>query len=179
MSRYVIQRARVTTRTHGFHFLFDFRRLANVMAAFTARDLAEFDDIAVNLVVDPTMGFSTHKMNAKFRPVRNDVEELRRIVDDYQKTHRIDDALARLFDGKWASKFFVGKTENQIGAFREHVSEPYKESVGRANLRIQGRALFENVQPARGLSHCPVASLFTGKSPRSQNHSNASLVTYR
>ncbi|XP_065835718.1 histone-lysine N-methyltransferase KMT5B-A-like [Oscarella lobularis] len=106
------------------------------MAAFTARDLAEFDDIAVNLVVDPTMGFSTHKMNAKFRPVRNDVEELRRIVDDYQKTHRIDDALARLFDGKWASKFFVGKTENQIGAFREHVARYLRMFNPRAGFRI-------------------------------------------
>ena len=35
-----------------------------------ARELAQYDDIASSLCVDPVVGFTTHKMNLRFRHVK-------------------------------------------------------------------------------------------------------------
>ena len=35
-----------------------------------ARELAQYDDIASSLCVDPVVGFTTHKMNPRFRHVK-------------------------------------------------------------------------------------------------------------
>ncbi len=35
-----------------------------------ARELAQYDDIASSLCVDPMVGFTTHKMNPRFRHVK-------------------------------------------------------------------------------------------------------------
>ena len=35
-----------------------------------ARELAQYDDIASSLCVDPIVGFTTHKMNPRFRHVK-------------------------------------------------------------------------------------------------------------
>ena len=35
-----------------------------------ARELAQYDDVASSLCVDPMVGFTTHKMNPRFRHVK-------------------------------------------------------------------------------------------------------------
>ena len=35
-----------------------------------ARELAQYDDIATSLCVDPVVNFTTHKMNPRFRHVK-------------------------------------------------------------------------------------------------------------
>ncbi len=39
-----------------------------------ARELAQYDDIASSLCVDPMVGFTTHKMNPRFRHVKGKYE---------------------------------------------------------------------------------------------------------
>jgi histone-lysine N-methyltransferase SUV420H len=90
------------------------------MSSYSARDLADFDDLAASLIVDPLLGFTTHKMSPKFRPVRRDKEELRRIVREFQRTANPSEAYDQLLIGKWSQNFAICKSKEQIAAFREH-----------------------------------------------------------
>lgn len=92
-----------------------------IMSTYSARDLADFDDLAASLILDPILGFTTHKMSSKFRPVRRDKDELRRTVREFQRTGNSSLAYDNLLTGKWSHNFFLCKTKQQVAAFNEHV----------------------------------------------------------
>ncbi|XP_064480400.1 histone-lysine N-methyltransferase KMT5B-like isoform X1 [Ornithodoros turicata] len=59
----------------------------------TARELCESDDTATSLILDPYLGFPTHKMNLRFRPYKSGKHELQQVIlnfkehCDYEKTY--------------------------------------------------------------------------------------------
>lgn len=88
-----------------------------------SRQLAEFDDISSSLVVDPMLGFTTHKMCSRFRHVRGKYQDLKAIVTQFSEDGDIEKAYELLVTNtEWARLYFMRKTKEQKEAFKEHVS---------------------------------------------------------
>lgn len=89
-----------------------------------ARQLAESDDIASSLVLDTMLGFTTHKMAARFRPLKVDQEVVRKALERYAKDGDIEQAYNEIVfnAGDWERCYFITKSKPQIAAFKEHVS---------------------------------------------------------
>ena len=89
-----------------------------------ARQLAESDDIASSLVLDTMLGFTTHKMAARFRPLKVDRKVVKRALERYAEDEDIEQAYNEIVfnAGDWERCFFITKSKPQILAFKEHVS---------------------------------------------------------
>lgn len=92
-------------------------------AELKARELAQYDDIANSLCVDPVIGFTTHKMNPRFRHVKGRFGKLKDVLEEYTSIGNIEKAYEVLVSGNWARTFLMGKPKQQVAMFKEHVSD--------------------------------------------------------
>ncbi|EDO42706.1 predicted protein [Nematostella vectensis] len=88
-----------------------------------ARQLAESDDIASSLVVDSVLGFTTHKMAARFRPLKIDATVVKRALLRFLNDGDVDKAYDEIVfnAGDWGRCYFLNKSKNQIAAFKDHM----------------------------------------------------------
>ncbi|XP_033123901.1 histone-lysine N-methyltransferase set9-like [Anneissia japonica] len=89
--------------------------------SMSARELSENDDLATNLTLDPYLGFTTHKMNPRFRPVGPKPEVLRDILQRFKKNNNYVEAYERYMSGEWAKVHFLNKSKQQVRATKEHI----------------------------------------------------------
>ncbi|XP_067850093.1 histone-lysine N-methyltransferase KMT5B isoform X2 [Heptranchias perlo] len=87
----------------------------------TAKELCENDDLATSLVLDPYLGFQTHKMNTRFRPIKGRQEDLKEVIEDFKKNENLEKAFKALTTGEWARHYFLNKNKSQEKLFKEHV----------------------------------------------------------
>ena len=121
-----------------------------------ARQLAEFDDIATCLVVDPFLGFTTHKMCARFRHNKGRFEDLRRILTQFQQDRDFERAYdALVIKSNWSRSYFARKTKVQAEAFKDHVSD----SASRSKGVLVCHDLVFNANSCHGCSHCLTQAL--------------------
>lgn len=69
---------------------------ASTLANYTHQELSDADDVASAVVVDPVLGFTTHKMNAKYRPALVSADYVRRVLWDLYSNDDLDAAYERL-----------------------------------------------------------------------------------
>ncbi|XP_051779405.1 histone-lysine N-methyltransferase KMT5B [Erpetoichthys calabaricus] len=90
-------------------------------SGMTAKELCENDDLATSLILDPYLGFQTHKMNTRFRPIKGRQEELKEVIEYFKKHDSLEKAFDALTSGDWARHYFLNKTKIQEKLFKEHV----------------------------------------------------------
>ncbi|XP_069480196.1 histone-lysine N-methyltransferase KMT5B [Ambystoma mexicanum] len=90
-------------------------------SGMSAKELCENDDLATSLILDPYLGFRTHKMNTRFRPIKGRQEELKEILENFKKEESLDNTFKSLVAGDWARHYFLNKNKMQERLFKEHV----------------------------------------------------------
>ncbi|KAM3919541.1 histone-lysine N-methyltransferase KMT5B isoform 1-T3 [Leptodactylus fuscus] len=90
-------------------------------SGMTAKELCENDDLATSLVLDPYLGFQTHKMNTRFRPIKGRQEELKEVIENFKKSEHLEKTFKNLVSGDWARHYFLNKNKMQEKHFKEHV----------------------------------------------------------
>ncbi|CAG0896054.1 unnamed protein product [Cyprideis torosa] len=88
----------------------------------TPRELMENDDMATALLLDPHLGFVTHKMNLNYVPPSVGVDTLKRIVSEFQRKQDYDKAFRSLSCHPLMQRLMEGKVAAQIKAFRDHIN---------------------------------------------------------
>uniref|UniRef100_A0A4W4HAW8 [histone H4]-N-methyl-L-lysine20 N-methyltransferase KMT5B n=1 Tax=Electrophorus electricus TaxID=8005 RepID=A0A4W4HAW8_ELEEL len=90
-------------------------------SGMTAKELCEYDDLSTSLILDPYLGFQTHKMNTRFRPIKGRQTELREVIESFKKTDNLEKAFQALTSGDWSRHHFLNKTKAQEKLFKAHV----------------------------------------------------------
>ncbi|XP_017295924.1 histone-lysine N-methyltransferase KMT5B [Kryptolebias marmoratus] len=90
-------------------------------SGMTAKELCENDDLTTSLILDPYLGFQTHKMNTRFRPIKGRQEELKEIIERFKKHDNLEKAYKALTSGDWCRNLFLHKSKAQEKLFKQHV----------------------------------------------------------
>uniref|UniRef100_A0A8C5JTP8 [histone H4]-N-methyl-L-lysine20 N-methyltransferase KMT5B n=1 Tax=Jaculus jaculus TaxID=51337 RepID=A0A8C5JTP8_JACJA len=87
----------------------------------TARELCENDDLATSLVLDPYLGFRTHKMNISPVPPLRRRHHLRSALEAFLRQRDLEAAYRALTLGGWRTHYFQNRGPRQEAALKTHV----------------------------------------------------------
>ena len=79
------------------------------------------------IIVDSIFGFTTHKMNVRFRPNRRLTPQWKNVVEQFRQHlnyQRCFDELTSV--GNWFDNLLARKSPGQLTAFKDHVREKSK-----------------------------------------------------
>lgn len=94
-----------------------------------AKELSENDDLATSLIVDVMLGFQTHKMNIRYKPLRINRDELRKIIEDFIKNQNYEKTMNSIMAGDWIPRSFHSKSKLHQRRLYAHVCRNSKENL--------------------------------------------------
>ncbi|XP_067640739.1 histone-lysine N-methyltransferase Suv4-20 [Eurosta solidaginis] len=112
--------------TNGFHLVTN-GNVSNSVSrlsqstGMTPKELSENDDLATSLILDPHLGFQTHKMNIRYRPLKIDSAQLKCVVDEFIATQNYDVAVKKIFNGPWIPRSFKSKNKISLKRLHDHI----------------------------------------------------------
>nr|XP_019950057.1 PREDICTED: histone-lysine N-methyltransferase KMT5B-like isoform X2 [Paralichthys olivaceus] len=87
----------------------------------SVKELCETDDLATGLVLDPLLGFSTHKMNISPPPEIRRWGNLKETLLRFQRTHDFNATFEALTVGELAGDYFSALGSHRQELLRQHV----------------------------------------------------------
>ncbi|XP_008293540.1 histone-lysine N-methyltransferase KMT5C isoform X2 [Stegastes partitus] len=87
----------------------------------SVKELCETDDLATGLVLDPLLGFSTHKMNISPQPEVRRWGNLKETLLRFQRTHDFNATFEALTVGELAGDYFNALGNHRQELLRQHV----------------------------------------------------------
>ncbi|CAF1455458.1 unnamed protein product [Adineta ricciae] len=85
-------------------------------------DLCENDDLATMIVVDSMFGFTTHKMNVRFRANRRLLPQWKLAIEQFQRHLDYEKCFNQVTAiGSWYENLLARKSAVQLAAFKEHL----------------------------------------------------------
>ncbi|XP_048101268.1 histone-lysine N-methyltransferase KMT5C [Alosa alosa] len=101
------------------------------------RELCETDDLATGLVLDPLLGFSTHKMNISQLPEIRRWSYLKETLLRFTRTQDFQATFEALLVGDWASGYFTGLGPHRLELLRQHVHRYLKAFLLDSGVQIE------------------------------------------
>ncbi|CAL1282346.1 unnamed protein product [Larinioides sclopetarius] len=83
--------------------------------------LCDHDDLATSLVLDPFLGFTTHKMNINFTPFDVDRGKLQQALMDFMDDQDYEKAYKALTAWDWFPRYVMSKPRNQQATLKDHI----------------------------------------------------------
>ena len=88
----------------------------------TPKELSEFDDIGTAVIIDPYLGFTTHKMNLRFRSPRQTHQTyFKSVVTKFQQHQDYEAAYNELLGCEWFVSMTRRRTKLWQKKLKEHV----------------------------------------------------------
>ncbi|KAI5619730.1 lysine methyltransferase 5C, partial [Silurus asotus] len=87
----------------------------------SVRELCETDDLATSLVLDPLLGFSTHKMNISPLPEIRRWSYLRETLLRFKRTRDFQATYDALLEGEWTSEYFRDLGSHRQELLKQHM----------------------------------------------------------
>ncbi|XP_051904644.1 histone-lysine N-methyltransferase KMT5C isoform X1 [Hippocampus zosterae] len=88
----------------------------------SVKELCEIDDLATSLVLDPLLGFTTHKMNISPAPEVRRWGNLKETLLRFQRTHDFNATFEALTVGELAGDYFNALGSHRQDLLRQHVN---------------------------------------------------------
>uniref|UniRef100_A0A1A7WT41 [histone H4]-N-methyl-L-lysine20 N-methyltransferase KMT5B n=3 Tax=Iconisemion striatum TaxID=60296 RepID=A0A1A7WT41_9TELE len=103
----------------------------------SVKELCETDDLATSLVLDPLLGFSTHKMNISPPPEIRRWGNLKETLLRFQRTHDFDATFEALTVGELAGDYFNALGSHRQELLRQHVYRYLSAFLLDSGIRIE------------------------------------------